>query len=156
MHIPQEYFLPFLITNIISVLLVLVCSKWYGIGKSIFGIIFLTAGVINIFTAIKNPGSYLEYGKTATLFFYRDFIYGGFRDHIMLIVIFIAIGQLFISLFMFSKGFLLSWGITGAIIFFALISPLGFGSAFPAPLIMLIALLILNARRKKKLRHLAG
>ena len=153
MLIPQEYLVPFILTNIISIILIIVSIKWIDAGKIIFAVIFLFACGFNVYNVINHPDSYLEFGKTAKLFFYRDFIFGDFRDNIIIYIIIIAVIQLMISFFLFTESFLTNYGFTGGIIFLVLIAPLGLGSAFPSTLLMALALYIIYAKRLKKIRE---
>lgn len=153
MTISQEYLIPFIITNLLSLVLLFVSIKWSVIGKIIFAIIFLIAGVFNIFNVINHPDSYLEFGKTAILFFYRDFIFGDFRDNIVIFIIIISALQLFISLCLLTDSPLTNTGFTGGIIFLILIAPLGLGSAFPSTLLMALALYIMYLKRHKIIRE---
>ena len=62
--------------------------------------------------------------------------------------------QLFIAIALFIEGFLLKLGILFGIIFLIMIAPLGVGSAFPSTLLLAIALLIINAKRKRRIREI--
>jgi hypothetical protein len=152
-NIPPQFLTLYLITNFISILLIIICAKWYRIGKYIFGLIFLISGFVNIYILIKHPESYFELGKTSILYFYRDFINVEFRDSEVIYVLFFSILHLFISFVLFSEGFFLRHGIKLGITFLIIIAPFGVGSAFPATLLMAIALMITNAKRIRKINE---
>jgi hypothetical protein len=66
---------------------------------------------------------------------------------VQLYVFLIAIGQLLIGVFICYSGRLMNIAMSGGILFLLAISPLGYGAAFPAPLIMSLALVILMLRK---------
>ena len=144
----QDVWIPFVITNTISVLLIIICYKWPKMGKVVWGIIFILAGIFNIYTGISNPQAYMDYGFQA-VDLYQKFIYGVFSSYISLIISLIALGQILVGIFLFMKRTLFLWGIIGGIIFLVAISPLGMGSAFPSTLLMSISLVLLYMRYKK-------
>jgi hypothetical protein len=153
MSIPQEYLVPFIVTNVVSILLIYMSVKWTMTTKIVFAVIFFLAFVFNLYNVLNNTDSYLEFGKTSLLFFYRDFIFGDFRDNIILYIIIVAVFQLFLSFCLFTESILTEYGIIGGIIFLVLIAPLGIGSAFPSTLLMALALYIVYVKRQKAFRE---
>ncbi len=144
----QDVWIPYVITHIVSFLLILICYKWPKIGKVAWGIIFILAGIFNIYTGISNPEAYVEYGQNA-VGFYQKFIYGIFSSYTSLIVSLTALGQILVGAFLLFKGKPFLLGILGGIIFLVAISPLGLGSAFPSTLLMSISLILLYSRHKR-------
>ena len=144
----QEYWLPYTVTHIITLSLIFICYKWPKIGKAAWGIIFILAGLFNIYTGISNPQAYVDYGSQAVEL-YKKFIYGVFSSYTSLIVSLIALGQILVGIFLLMKRTLFLLGILGGIIFLVAISPLGIGSAFPATLLMAFSLVLLYIRYKK-------
>jgi hypothetical protein len=144
----QDNWLPYTITHVITFSLIFVCYKWPKIGKVAWGIIFILAGIFNIYTAMSNPQAYLNYGSYA-VGFYQKFINGVFSTHTALIVFLIASGQILVGIFMLMKRKHFLLGIVGGIIFLVAIAPLGIGSAFPSTLLMSISLVLLHLRYKK-------
>lgn len=144
----QEYWLPYTVTHVITFLLIFICYKWPKIGKVAWGIIFILAGIFNIYTAISDPQAYVDYGSQA-VGLYKKFIYGVFSSYTSLIVFLIALGQILVGIFLFMKRTLFLLGILGGIIFLMAISPLGIGSAFPSTLLMSFSLILLYVRYKK-------
>jgi len=140
----QDYLIPYVVSNVLSILLIFICYKWSKIGKIVWGTIFLAAGIFNVITSFRTPHVYVEaYGQTAVLPFYKDFIYGIFSDHTTLFVTLIASGQIVVSILLFLKKMLFKLGTIGGIVFLIAISPLGIGSAFPSTILMAISLFIL-------------
>ena len=146
MNLP-DYWLPYVITHAISFLLLFICHKWPKTGKIIWGIIFILAGIFNIFAVIRNPDVYLTYREHAVNF-YKLFIDGVFRSFTIFIVSLIGSGQILVGFFLLRKGKLFVLGILGGIVFLLAIAPLGIGSAFPSTLLMALSLIILYIRRK--------
>lgn len=144
----QDYWLPYTVTHFITFSLIFICYKWPKIGKVAWGIVFILAGIFNIYTGISNPQAYVDYGQYA-VGLYQKFIYGLFSSYTSLFVSLIASGQILVGIFLLMKRTLLLFGIVGGIIFLLAISPLGIGSAFPSTLLMAISLVLLYLRYKK-------
>jgi len=144
----QDVWIPYAITHIITFLLIFVCYKWPKIGKVSWGIIFILAGIFNMYTGNSNPQAYVDYGQSAAGL-YQKFIYGIFSSYTSLIVSLIASGQILVGIFLLMKRTPFLLGIVGGIIFLVAISPLGIGSAFPSTLLMAISLVLLYIRYKK-------
>jgi hypothetical protein len=147
MNLP-DYWIPYTITNIVAILLIIVCYKWPKIGKVAWGIIFVLAGIFNIYTVVKDPQAYMGYRDHA-VDFYKFFIDGVFRSFTIFIVSLIGTGQILVGIFLLRKGKLFLLGILGGIIFLVSIAPLGIGSAFPSTLLMAFSLVLLYIRYKK-------
>ena len=109
-------------------------------------IIFLAAGIFTAYPAITEPEAYLMYGGMAVLEVYRNFITGFFSSHAQVIVLAIALGQLSVAALLCGDNRYLKMGVAGGVIFFVAISPLGVGSAFPASLVMAIAIVLMWRR----------
>jgi hypothetical protein len=144
----QDIWIPYVITHIISFLLIFICCKWPKIGKVAWGIIFVLAALFNMYLGNSNPQKYVEYGQGA-VGLYQKFIYGIFSSYTSLIVSLIAFGQILVGAFLFFKGKPFLLGVLGGIIFLVAISPLGLGSAFPSTLLMSISLILLYLRYKR-------
>lgn len=139
----EKFLLPWVLSNFLSLILVYVCFRWQKAGRLFFGVIFLLAAFFNAYMAIYRPSAYLDYGELAFLDFYKAFIYGFFSKNTTVLVLLIAAGQLGIAIGMLFNGRLLLPAVIGAAAFLLAIVPLGVGSAFPATLIMVAALIIL-------------
>ena len=144
-----DYWFPYVITHTLTFLLIFTCYKWPKIGKWAWGIIFILAGIFNIFTVIKNPQVYLSYRDHAVEF-YKFFIDGVFSSFTVFIVSLIGTGQILAGIFLLQKGKLFFIGILGGIVFLVAIAPLGIGSAFPSTLLMALSLVLLHIRFKKE------
>lgn len=144
----QDVWIPYITTHVVTFLLIFICYKWPKVGKIAWGIIFILAGILNIYEGISNPETYVEYGQNA-VGLYQKFIYGIFSSYTSLIVSLIALGQILVGAFLFFKGKPFLLGILGGIIFLVAISPLGLGSAFPSTLLMSISMILLYSRYKR-------
>ena len=140
-------FLPYVITNTIAVVTVATAIFWPTVARRVLGIIFIGAFGFNLFLVVENPSAYLDFAIYTRNSLYRSFILGFFQDHIRWCVSAIAVCQLMIGIFLFYKGQLMRFAIAGGVFFLFAISPLGKGSAFPAPLMMALALLVLLFKR---------
>ncbi len=143
-----DYWFPYVVTHAVTFLMIFICYKWPKAGKVAWGIIFILAGIFNIFTVIRDPEAYLSYRDHA-VDFYKFFIDGVFRSFTIFIVSLIGTGQILVGLFLLRKGKLFSLGILGGIVFLVAIAPLGIGSAFPSTLLMALSLVLLYIRLKK-------
>lgn len=130
----------YIITNGIAVIFVFLSWRNPKVGRVLFFVLFFLASCLNVYTASQKPGVYQYFAELTWLDIYRGFITGWFKDNASWFVIAIAICQLFIATSMWLKGSLLKLGALGAIFFLVSISPFGFGSAFPATLIMAFAM----------------
>lgn len=128
----------YIITNGIAVMFVFLSWRNPKFGRMLFFVLFLSASVLNLYTASQRPDVYQYFAEMTWLDIYREFITGWFKSNASWFVTAIAIGQLLIAILMWSQRSWLKIGALGAIFFFISIAPLGFGSAFPATLIMAI------------------
>jgi hypothetical protein len=144
--ISREFLGPYLGTNIVSAALVFSAIKWPRLTRVLFVVIFVAAGLFNTYTALTQPDVYLDYGDMAVLDVYRQFINGFFSEHTQAIVLAIALGQLSVGALLTGGGHPLRMGVAGGVIFFIAITPLGVGSAFPATLLMAVALIVMQRR----------
>jgi len=140
MELLKEYWIPWLISNFLALILLWITFKKPKLARILLVLLFGWACWINFKTAHQHPEDYLNYAAFTPFGPYRDFIIGWFSKRITVIVSTIAIGQGIIALGMLLKGVYLQIACIGAIIFLIAIMPLGIGSGFPAPLIAAIAL----------------
>ncbi|HEX6892687.1 MAG TPA: hypothetical protein VF141_18395, partial [Chryseolinea sp.] len=126
--------------------LVVSAMLWPTVSRLFLSAIFIGASAFNLVNSFVNPSSYLELGEFAEAELYRSFILGPFSSNVTLFVSTIAICQLFIGVFISYRGKLMRVAMAGGIIFLIGISPLDYGAAFPAPMIMAMALGILFFR----------
>jgi len=144
--IPSEFFGPYLGFNVVSAALILSAIGWPRPTRVLFVLIFGAAALFNGYTAVTDPAAYQTYADTALLDLYRTFIRGSFRDHARAFVLAIAAGQLTVGALLACGGRLRRAGAVGGVVFLGAITPLGVGAAFPAPLIMAVALIVMHRR----------
>lgn len=124
------------ITNLVALFMLLACWRNRAFGRLLFFLLFAGAAAFNARTALLAPEQYIGYAQYTVLSVYREFILGFFARHTTFIVLLIAAGQAGIALGMLGKARLFRLGAIGGILFLLGISPLGAGSAFPAPLML--------------------
>lgn len=134
----HEYLTPYIISQVVSIIFLIVALKKTRLARWMFSALFLWASCTNTYLGLTNPDSYLGNANLA-LPFYRDFINGWFSQWNHIIVPVIAGGQLLIAVGMLLKGWLVRWACIGAIIFLLSIAPLMVGSAFPFSITVSIA-----------------
>jgi hypothetical protein len=93
-----------------------------------------------LYTALHTPRVYVDaYGPLA-IWPYDQIIYGAFARHAAAFISVIATGQCASGILTLLPGRLRRLGLVGMIVFLLAITGLGWGSAFPATLIMVAAI----------------
>lgn len=129
--------------NIVAVLLVLVAAKWPKVARWLFSVLFLGAGVWNLFASLTMPAFYVAtYGPVATPP-YAAFIAGPFAANPALFVVPIAVGQLAIGILATGTGRSVRLAMLGSMAFLLAIAPMGVGAAFPFSLFGILAAYLL-------------
>jgi hypothetical protein len=126
----QQVLIANIASNLVALLLLLVCWRWRRVGRALFFAVFLWAAQLNLRLALTRPAVYLDYARWA-IGPYRDFILGPFARHITPLVAAIALAQLAVAILLALRGRATQLGLLGAILFLLAIAPLGRGSAFP-------------------------
>lgn len=139
--------LPFIVSNGLAVFIVICAMIWPTVARTLLSIVFILAFATNLFLALTDPLSYLYFGEVTVSEFYRRIILGPFSKHVPGYIITIAICQLFIGIFIAYKGQIMKVAMLGGIVFLVAIIPFGSGSAFPAPLMLVLAFVILLSKR---------
>jgi len=152
LEVPQ-YLIAYIIANAFAIILLLLAWKQPRISRALFSILFFWACYTNWHVALTKPDDYLFYANLTFSNAYRDFIYGWFSNHILLMVGFIATCQGLIAISFLLKGWIYRIGSLGAIIFLLAIAPLGVGSGFPCTIIMATALYVLVREKPDYLWH---
>ncbi|MDH4058516.1 MAG: hypothetical protein OEU76_07110 [Cyclobacteriaceae bacterium] len=151
MNYLEVYLVPYLISNLVALLILWAAWKKPTLARLLFALLFIWACAMNLFTALTNPSDYLAYANMAPDW-YKDFIEGWFADHITVMVTLIAIGQGAIAIGMLLLKPWVQLACVGAILFLLGIAPLGVGSAFPFSITASAAAYLIF--RKKELTYL--
>ena len=146
--IEYDSLIPYLVTNTIALVLVFLAFKHHRLTRFAFIIIFLFAGLFNIYTILTKPELFNHYADKAFLDIYRSFISGYFSHHIQLVVAVIGLGQIIVATLLSAGGHWIQFGVIGGIIFFVALIPLGVSAAFPAMLLFILALALMQYRIK--------
>lgn len=141
----NEYLVPYTISQIVSIVFLIVAWKRTRWGRWLFSVLFLWASATNMYTGLTSPDSYLDNARFA-IPLYQDFINGWFSHYNHIIIPLIAVGQFFISIGMLLHGWWVKLACIGSIVFLLSIAPLMVGAAFPFSLTVSIAawLIFLN------------
>ena len=145
----REFLPQYVVSNAIAILVVYLAWKKPAVARMCLGVIFLTASIVNTYTAVATPEVYLEYERFAVLESYRVFIRGRFAEHTRPMVVSIATGQLAIAIGMFADRKLTEMAIVGTVVFSLAIAPLGVGSAFPCSVWLAIAAILFYCREAR-------
>ncbi len=135
-----EYLVPWVITNVVAILLLIAAIWKPKLSRLLFSILFGWACWINYTTANNTPEDYLNYATLTPFEFYREFINGWFKEHVTIMVTLISIGQGMISIGMLLNKWFVRLACVGAIVFLMAIAPLGIGAGFPFSITVSIAL----------------
>ncbi|HET9985916.1 MAG TPA: hypothetical protein VFQ38_20120 [Longimicrobiales bacterium] len=145
--IPREDAVPLAVSNGVAFALLGVAVRWPRVARRLFVLLFSGASIFNALTALRDPQIYVRaFGPLAVLEAYRAFISGPFSRHAQAIVLAIAAGQLAVAALLAAGGRYRRLGAVGAVVFLLAITPLGLGSAFPFPLIAIVAILVMDRR----------
>ena len=141
----EEYLWPYIISQVVSLIILIVAWKRTRWARWLFSILFLWASCINMYLGLTDPDSYLDNARFA-IPLYRDFINGWFSHYNHIIIPLIAIGQFFIASGMILRDRWVDLACIGSIVFLIAIAPLMVGSAFPFSITVSVAafLIFLN------------
>src|ERR1044072_3035841 len=89
----QQFLVAYVLSNLIAIGLLFTAWKRPAIARILFVILFAWACLTNWSISSKSPERYLEYAALAFSEWYRQFITGWFREHVQLVVGFIATSQ---------------------------------------------------------------
>jgi hypothetical protein len=132
----HEVIIPVIVGNFVALVFLLVAARVASLARYLIGVGFISTGAFNLYYALHAPMLYVTgYGPLA-IWPYDQFIYGSFARHTAAFVIAIAVGQCVAGTLVFLPGRWPRLGYAGAIVFLLAITGLGWGSAFPANLIM--------------------
>ena len=133
-----EYIIPYTISQIVSIIILILAWKHTKAARILFALLFFWASGTNLYTGIVTPDAYLEYGEMS-IPLYRNFINGWFSKNVSLLISIMATGQFLIAVGMMLKGWMVKMACIGIIIFLLAIAPLLVGSAFPFSITVSIA-----------------
>lgn len=134
----QEFLIPYIISQIASLIILIVAWKRTRLGRWLFSLLFFWAAGTNMYIGISKPDTYLQYADMA-IPLYRDFINGWFSHYNHIIIPLIATGQFLIAAGMLFKGSWVNLACLGSIVFLLGIAPLLIGSGFPFSITVSIA-----------------
>lgn len=138
----NEFLFPYIISQIVAILILFTSIKKTRWARVLFAVLFLWAFFINMYLGFTNPDSYLDNARFA-IPPYRNFINGWFSHYNHIIIPVIAFGQLLIAVGMLLKGWWVKWACIGSVIFLISIAPLMVASAFPFSLVVSAAALLI-------------
>lgn len=139
----------FYVTNGVSLYVLVTAFRNPRLGRVWMALIFISAAIVNGVLAVKSPQSYLAFANVAVFDWYVNYINGPFSRHIPLIVGTIAVLQLLTGIFMLTGGVRGQAAFGAGMMFLWAIAPLGAGAAFPAPILLAAACLVIFSKWKK-------
>jgi hypothetical protein len=141
-----QYFTPWSLGIIASAIVLVFCRRQPIIGRRLLGSLFLLGGLANVYLAWIYPRDYLVFGQFTFLPIYRRFIYMVlFRQAVWMGGILVLV-HFYLAYSFLRKGLLTTPTIAMAALLLLLLAPLGFGSLFPATLLLLLGLYYLSAQ----------
>jgi len=141
---PFFFIAAYIISNVLALLSIGASVRFPRLARLFFLFLFGAAFWINSTTSLDSPWVYQYYADSATPI-YKRFILGTFETIITPMVFLIAICQAMIAISMTLKGTIFRIGCWGGIVFSLAVAPLGTYAAFPATLLMAVALFILQS-----------
>src|SRR5687767_10134478 len=111
-----EFLVPYIISQVASIIILIVAwnkTKW---ARVLFALLFFWAAGTNMYIGITKPDTYQLYAHLA-IPVYRDFIDGWFSHYNYIVIPFIAGGQFLIASGMLLKGWWVKAACVGVIIF---------------------------------------
>ena len=141
----DEFLIPYIISQVASIIILIVAWKSTKWARVLFALLFFWASATNMYIGITKPDTYQEYADLA-IPVYGDFINGWFSHYNYIVIPLIAAGQFLIALGMLLKRWWVTAACFGAIIFLLSIAPLMVGAAFPFSITVSIAawIILLN------------
>jgi uncharacterized membrane protein YphA (DoxX/SURF4 family) len=143
----DQWLLPYILSQVVSLLLLWLCIKSNRWGRIALSLLFLYAGVYNMYIGLSRPDEYLNFADFA-IPLYKRIIRGWFSLHNGTIIPLIAIGQFLSGTSLLLGGIWPRLGIVGVIAFLIAIAPLMTGSAFPFSVTVSIAAMILWRKKQ--------
>lgn len=144
----EDNIVPYIISQVASVIILIVALKRTRWARGLFALLFFWASGTNLYIGITNPDIYLEYADLA-IPVYRDFINGWFSSYNHILIPLIALGQFIIAVGMLLKSIWVKLACIGSIIFLLSIAPLLVGSAFPFSITVSIAAFLIYTNDDK-------
>ena len=138
----DEYIIPYLISQVVSIIILIAAWKRTRWARWLFSALFLWASATNMYIGLTDPDSYLDNERFA-IPLYQDFINGWFSHYNHIIIPLIAVGQFFIAVGMLLHKWWVKLACIGSIIFLLSIAPLMIGSAFPFSITVSIAAVLI-------------
>ncbi len=134
----------YVVTTVVSVVLLVVAWRWSRIGRGLFAVLFLGASVFNAVTALRTPSAYVEGLAPHAFTPMREFIERVVALFPDTFVLAIAAGQFAAGVGLaVGRGPWLQLCVAGAACFLVGISWLGVGAAFPLNLVLAAGVLLL-------------
>jgi len=134
----KEYLWPYLISQGVSLIILIAAWKKNRWARWLFALLFFWASATNMYIGLTKPDTYLSYAEMA-IPLYQDFINGWFSHYNHIIIPLIAIGQLLIAIGMLLRDWWVKLACIGSIIFLISIAPLMVGAGFPFSITVSIA-----------------
>ncbi len=148
--LPKEFTIPYLIINIFCLALIIICARLPKTGRNLIVMSFFAVGSYVLYTSFYMPYIYIEtFSKTAYFASYRNYFATGFKEDISFYIALYGFAFVLIALFLTAPKVLFRFGTVFGVAYLCLLTPLGSGSAFPAPVFMAIALLVLYVKYVK-------
>lgn len=140
----RSFVVPFLMCQLIAITSLFLSVASSFAGRWFHTVLFVCAGLFNIYLATTTPEAYVTFADRAILPVMASFIKGWFSLNVALVVISIAVGQIICAILLQTKS--RRWGLLGICSFLFGISWLGIGSAFPVPMVLALAAIIATER----------
>lgn len=146
----ERFYIPWSIAIILAIALLGLCKWQPRWGRRGFALLWLFGGLVNVYLAWIYPRDYLQFGRFTFLPFYRRFIYMILFRQAVWMGGLLIVWHVYLAFLFFRPKPLSSFSIGLASILLLLLTPLGFGSGFPATLILMLGLYLLYRTETEK------
>lgn len=135
-----------------AVAVLVVCIPRPALGRALLSALFGLMGLVNLVTAVVDPGSYQEaYAETALIPAYSDVITGFWAQHDAVLVAAVGVLQILMCVAVLLPGRPRRLGLVGMIVFLVAVAPTAFVNllnlAFAAGAVLLLRADALERRR---------
>ncbi|MBX2870839.1 MAG: hypothetical protein KTR30_02030 [Saprospiraceae bacterium] len=140
----QQHWMPWSAGIGFSLIVMLFCIRRPVVGRRLLAFVFLAGAVGHVYLAWIYPRDYLVFGQFTYLDSYRRFIYMIlFRQATWMGGLMVVL-HAYLAYVFWRKGALPKISILLSVLWLLLVAPLGFGSAFPASLLLLLGVIYLS------------
>ncbi|MEO6914930.1 MAG: hypothetical protein ABI151_04090 [Chitinophagaceae bacterium] len=136
------YLIIYIVVNVGAIVILVAAFRSPKLARILLSAIFLWGCWAILKMAYSSPRDILSF-EAPTIKLYRNLFTGWFSQHIQLVAVVVGFLHGFVAFSLLLKGHIYRIGLIMGAIFLIIISPFGQGAAFPCPLILAVAMIVL-------------